>query len=82
MTRHDGNGGVMGPKPTRHERNGLGVGAAFAVLIVWILTSQGIAVPVEVAAAIGTLTGQLIHYASTFVPRWIPQRSREKPDQD
>lgn len=77
MTRHDGNGGLMGPKPTRHETNGLGAGAALGVLIVWILTTKGIAVPVEAAAAIGTLAGQMIHYASTFVPRWHPVKDQD-----
>lgn len=69
MTRHDGNGGVMGPKPTRHERNGLTVGGSLAVLVVWMLTSKGIPVPEPVCAAIGTLAGQLAHYASTYFKR-------------
>jgi hypothetical protein len=69
MTRHDGNGGVMGPKPTRHEMKGLGIGGSIGIMAVWLLTSKGIPVPEPVAAAIGTLAGQMFHYISTFIPR-------------
>jgi hypothetical protein len=73
MTRHDGNGGVMGPKPTRHEGSGLFVGGPVGILIVWLLASKGIPVPEPVAAAIGSLAAQAVHYLSTFLPRRNPR---------
>ena len=70
MTRHDGNGGLMTAKPTRHEFNGLTAGGSLGVLVVWALHSKGIPVPEVVAAAIGTLCAQVVHYLSTFIPRF------------
>lgn len=71
MTRHDGNGGVMGAKPTRHEFNGLTAGGALGIIVVWALITKGIPITEPVAAAIGTLCAQVTQYASTWIPRLI-----------
>ena len=39
-----------------------GFAAALVVIIVWALSLAGIAVPAEVAAAIGTILASLTHY--------------------
>lgn len=55
--------------PTRDEASGLTVGGALGIIVVAMLEGKGVTVPVPVAAAIGTVTAQVVHYITSFLPR-------------
>lgn len=69
LKRYSGNGSKISIVPTRDEASGLTAGGAIGVLLVWYLTGQGFDVGPMVAAAIGTLAGQIVGYISSFLPR-------------
>lgn len=54
--------------PTRPEISGLTLGGGIGVILVWVLQSKGITVPDTAAAAIGTVTAQVVHYLISFLP--------------
>lgn len=55
--------------PTRDETAGLTLGGAVGILVVWAIESKGLTVPGIAAAAIGTVTAQVLHYLVSFLPR-------------
>lgn len=71
MTEADSNGAtrVRAALPTRDETAGLTIGGAFGIILVWWLQEMGCTIPMPVAAAIGTVTAQVTHYLSSFLPR-------------
>jgi len=69
LQRYSGNGSKIPVAPTREEASGLTAGGAVGILLIWYLTSQGIAVDPLVAGAIGTLAGQIVGYITSFLPK-------------
>lgn len=55
--------------PTRDEAAGLTVGGALGIVLVWWLEKDGGAIPAPVAAALGTVAAQVVHYLASFLPR-------------
>jgi hypothetical protein len=51
-----------GVKTTKEAVAGAGVGGSLAVLTGWVLQTQGITVPVEAGAAMGSLFGLVAAY--------------------